>query len=245
MLHEWLEWMRVAQGPEWSAYLSGRVPQAVVFHAGQVNDLPPPRPCNWATVRPSFPRLVLEFDAQEQDVFSHSLMYIEQLEDGLDGFMCLPAQKLRGGSWVTGYPLRGWLKADGSFDFEAWGSCPDHAMESLIGQWRMAAHVFDVLRCVNVAVVDHPAPEKLNAKREARGKMPLFSFKTLALAVPNIRRTGVELGGSHASPRIHLRRGHIRQLGDGRSVWVQSCVVGSKHGVIHKDYRLAAKAAAV
>ncbi|MCY1306435.1 hypothetical protein D9M70_562970 [compost metagenome] len=159
--------------------------------------------------------------------------------------MCLPAQKLRGGNWVTGYPLQGWLGADGSFDFEAWGSCPDHALESLIGHWRMAAHVFDVLRCVNVATVEHPAPERLNAKREARGKVPLFSFKTLTLAAPNARRPGLVLGGTHASPRVHLRRGHIRQLADGRSVWVQPCVVGSKHGVVHKDYRLVAKVAAV
>ena len=45
-------------------------------------------------------------------------------------------------------------------------------------------------------------------------------------------------GGTHASPRVHLRRGHIRKIADGRTVWVQACVVGSKHGMVLKDYKL-------
>lgn len=243
MLHDWLEWMAGAQDAEWNEYFSCRVAQAVVFHVGQVRDLPPPRPGNWVSVCPPYASTVLEFDADERDSFSHALMYIEQIEGSQDGFMCVPAQKRRDSGWVTGHPVVGVRDGAGEYEFKS--NCPEHAQEALMGQWRMAAHVFDVMRCVNVSTVENPAPERLNAKRAMRGKVPIFSFKTLALTVPNVRRAGVELGGTHASPRVHLRRGHIRQLGDGRAVWVQSCVVGSKHGVIHKDYRLAAKAAAV
>ena len=34
------------------------------------------------------------------------------------------------------------------------------------------------------------------------------------------------LGGTHASPRWHIRRGHWRQLADGRRVFVRECEVG-------------------
>jgi hypothetical protein len=45
--------------------------------------------------------------------------------------------------------------------------------------------------------------------------------------------------GSHASPRWHIRRGHWRQLADGRRVFVRECQVGdvSRGGVV-KDYRI-------
>ena len=46
-------------------------------------------------------------------------------------------------------------------------------------------------------------------------------------------------GGTHASPRWHLRRGHWRTLGDGQRVFVRECEVGdiARGGVI-KDYRV-------
>lgn len=45
--------------------------------------------------------------------------------------------------------------------------------------------------------------------------------------------------GSHAPPRWHIRRGHWRQLADGRRVFVRECQVGdpSRGGVI-KDYHV-------
>lgn len=46
-------------------------------------------------------------------------------------------------------------------------------------------------------------------------------------------------GGSHASPRWHIRRGHWRQLADGRRVFVRQCEVGDPAlGGIVKDYAL-------
>ena len=51
------------------------------------------------------------------------------------------------------------------------------------------------------------------------------------------RRPSEELGGTHASPRTHLRRGHIRRLRWGPKVWVNSCVVNpGAIGGVNKDY---------
>lgn len=48
------------------------------------------------------------------------------------------------------------------------------------------------------------------------------------------------LGGTHASPREHVRRGHYRRTRSGNVVFVEAVVVnaGSKRGVVEKDYQL-------
>lgn len=93
------------------------------------------------------------------------------------------------------------------------------------------------LNCTNVSRVKHDAPKFLNAERKKKGKQPIFSYWTLHL--PNDSGDSNELGGTHASPRVHLRRGHIRQYAPGKHTWVQACVVGSKElGIVTKDYRV-------
>lgn len=48
------------------------------------------------------------------------------------------------------------------------------------------------------------------------------------------------LGGTHASPRWHIRRGHWRNLADGRRVFVRECQVGDiARGGVVKDYEVA------
>jgi hypothetical protein len=50
-------------------------------------------------------------------------------------------------------------------------------------------------------------------------------------------RTSEPQGGTHASPRWHIRRGHWRQLGDERRVFVRACEVGdAAHGGVIKGY---------
>lgn len=103
----------------------------------------------------------------------------------------------------------------------------------------MLARFLMALNCTNTTRVEHKAPKFINAKRAAKGKQPLFSFWTLHL--PASSPSGDSLGGTHASPRLHLRRGHPRQYAPGKYTWVQPCVVGNKAaGMVHKDYRLSA-----
>jgi hypothetical protein len=94
-----------------------------------------------------------------------------------------------------------------------------------------------VINCSNIKVIESPEKKLINKKRKQKGKLPLFTFKTLHIETGD--RTEIKGGklGTHASPRVHLRRGHIRKLPSGKDIWVQPCVVGDKSkGVVHKDY---------
>lgn len=76
-----------------------------------------------------------------------------------------------------------------------------------------------------------------NRRKSAEGKPPSYSWNTVV--VPAMQRAGVALGGTHASPRLHERRGHWSKLEGGRQVWVRDCLVGNPDlGVVEKDYKL-------
>lgn len=91
------------------------------------------------------------------------------------------------------------------------------------------------LNCTNVERRQHAPDIKLQKARARRGKVPLFSYWTLELK--GRRECGSLMGGTHASPRVHLRRGHPRQYAPGQWTWVQAHAVGNRAaGVVHKDY---------
>ena len=68
-----------------------------------------------------------------------------------------------------------------------------------------------------------------------KGVPPIYTYHTLVLK-PRVE-PGPPLGGTHASPRAHLRRGHFRHYKSGKVVWVEAHAVGDKKlGIVHKDY---------
>ncbi len=68
-----------------------------------------------------------------------------------------------------------------------------------------------------------------------------WTYRIASLDPLTLRRLSETQGGTHAPPRWHIRRGHWRQLIDGRRVFVRECEVGdiARGGVI-KDYRVSA-----
>lgn len=102
---------------------------------------------------------------------------------------------------------------------------------------RMVLKFLSALNCTNVRRVEHIPPPKLQKARTKRGKVPLFSYWTLELDLGVSSTQSAPLGGTHASPRVHLRRGHPRQYAPGQWTWVQPHAVGNKSlGMVHKDY---------
>jgi hypothetical protein len=93
-----------------------------------------------------------------------------------------------------------------------------------------------VLNCSNVETADVRPTRAANAMRAAKGKRPFFTYKVLQVSAD--RSSGTEQGGgTHTSPRMHLRRGHLRRLPE-KVVWVRASMVnaGSADGVVAKDY---------
>lgn len=74
--------------------------------------------------------------------------------------------------------------------------------------------------------------------RRLRGKAPLFTYKTLVIGEAKRRGHGTR-GGTHASPRSHLRRGFYRTSKNGVRHWVSATMVkGDTPGFVHKDYQI-------
>ena len=101
--------------------------------------------------------------------------------------------------------------------------------------------LISALSCRNVKQRVCHEPVALNKKRIKNGNRPFYSYRILEIDEGK-PATEPGAGGSHASPRVHLRRGHIRRLPD-RNVWVNACVVGNKAlGMVSKDYAFKAGA---
>jgi len=98
------------------------------------------------------------------------------------------------------------------------------------------ARSIEVFSCSNVYTIEHKPSENLNKSRIKKKKIPFFSYHTLHINGQSTKQD-TDKSGTHASPRLHLRRGHIRRLPDGRKIWVRHCLVGDKNkGFVTKDY---------
>lgn len=95
-----------------------------------------------------------------------------------------------------------------------------------------------IMNCSNVETQTIKASEKLNKKRAISGKFKLYDFHVLMLSpLDDKSATSSNGNGTHASPRMHLRRGHIRRLSSTKVKWINATVVGNKKdGVIDKSY---------
>ena len=97
---------------------------------------------------------------------------------------------------------------------------------------------YEAMRCVNIETTEEK-PGPINVRKANARQVPIFS--TWTLRIKQEHKQIVRKGGTHASPRVHLRRGHVRQLATGKTTWVQPCVVrGKSPGIVLKDYELRA-----
>lgn len=109
------------------------------------------------------------------------------------------------------------------------------------GKGVFVLNLIEALSCSNVRHEPlEPVDQRKNARRIKAGKLPIYETRILTIETGKQTKAGICLGGSHSSPRQHLRRGHIRRLPD-KNVWVNPCVVGrAENGVIDKQYHVKA-----
>jgi len=112
-----------------------------------------------------------------------------------------------------------------------------HEDRVFVGISLMVAASVELFSCSNVKTTEHHPSERLNKSRKKKGKPPFFSYHTLHITGELSDKSNQ--GGTHESPRLHLRRGHIRTLKSGIKAWVRRCLVGDKtKGFVGKDYKV-------
>ena len=222
--------------------------QSIKFDLGHSDSvLEMARLSNAEMCKPPFPITLFQFDCEND---SYMVLIVDNGE-GLEAVGYAFQPEIVGSYWykenlkikIDGYDL---VTADFhiiNLETNEEGDSEWHSVNSQSKTWwinriQTVIATMEVLACTNVVYIDNPAPKSINKKREKKGKIKLFTYKTLHI----VANRGGEVvksnqTGTHASPRVHLRRGHIRRLPDGGRIWVQSCVVGSvKSGIAHKDY---------
>jgi hypothetical protein len=98
----------------------------------------------------------------------------------------------------------------------------------------------EAMSCSNVEKEIHnKADLKRQANRASKNKKPIFETYRLTVQVPGsgYKSSADASDSGRASPREHLRRGHIRRIVYGKKIWINSCVDGNRsEGINHKSY---------
>ena len=117
------------------------------------------------------------------------------------------------------------------------------AISNISMELSVVAHFAMLCGCDNITAKKVHTVDKKLAKRTAeRNGTPHNDYWMLDVYM-NEEYEGSESGsgGSHSSPRFHVRRGHIRRYQTGKTTWVKQHTVGTPElGVIKKDYRVMA-----
>ena len=83
-------------------------------------------------------------------------------------------------------------------------------------------------------------PTFTNQRKIKEGKMPTYDWTTVVVEASKPKNE--HQGGTHASPRLHDRRGHLRRLKTGKTCWVKAHKVGDvTKGIVFHDYVIEAK----
>jgi hypothetical protein len=121
---------------------------------------------------------------------------------------------------------------------EKFGTTNVEDIKSSVPYLKSAFEFLEALSCRNVEQSIYQQASPKNEQRLKSHKLPIYEtkFLTIKQTVKEYSKNGIVT--YHASPRQHLRRGHIRRLESG-NIWVNSCVVGdSSKGVIEKQYKV-------
>jgi len=85
--------------------------------------------------------------------------------------------------------------------------------------------------------IEYPLVQSAAMRSAMSRKRKIFAHRQLFFSPIPVQREKREPVGTHASPAMHKRRGHFRQLKSGKVVWVKSSIVGKpENGVVTKDY---------
>lgn len=190
-----------------------------------------------------YPLVAMEYDLTASDGTRQPMVLVAMQGDNNIAVKCIfyhSGLKKWGVFGGTGRMIGQW--GDFTLGADADG-CPDPNDSDFRDNMKYAFNVIltlmAALACSNSSIIDDVSPSKVKQDmRKRKGKYPLFSYKVLTIDTQNTNSGAASGIGTHNSPRIHLRRGHIRRL-PNKTVWINACLVGDKSkGMVTKDYRV-------
>lgn len=222
-----------------------KIKECVMFDGGDVDDLPPfsPALCKREFIKLPFPKIMIEmsgYDTIEQTTRCIMWALCEQHGDSIEIEFFLLFDKntivLTGhGSWLFFYHDKDIIVEFTLADFPGMTKLTK-SVRIMTGR---VIQFLSALNCSNTFLQNNSPSEKIQKKRVRNGKLPFFEYKTLHIKINDVKNKNSSGVGTHASPRVHLRRGYIRKLPSGETTWVQACVVGDRSkGFIQKDYKI-------
>jgi len=235
-LHEWLEWEEKNNDPLPSEPMHSWIKSSICFAMPAMSVIPR------MEQRKELMRLPYQncwIEGNGKITSSSTMddgivaMYCRQKTDGFVAIISRRATADGSKNWSL-YGGLGWSNHEG------WVYQPElrSSINLATAYTDWLGNFLTLLNCSNVSRQEHHPSGQLQKARTRRGKLPLFSYWTLNLDVTSSERTD-DCGGTHASPRLHLRRGHTRQHRPGKWCWINPHAVGNKRlGIVHKDYAM-------
>lgn len=186
------------------------------------------------------PHPTVIFEVREQRPSPSGLVVCARAQDNVVEAVFLMRRRAPSG-W-TDCLVRIWMFPDGKVEVE--GNPAEREDHMVRGHGEVAAGI--VWRALTILGA---SPEIRDRKvslakrsRLSREGVRGWVWRQVAIDPARLRAAMPPQGGSHASPRWHIRRGHWRQLADGRRVFVRQCEVGDPtRGGIVKDYAVEAR----
>jgi len=139
----------------------------------------------------------------------------------------------RHGHWSSMAPSMMRFVADDQWrSVQNLGKSPYEAASSNIGDPVMACAL--ILATRGIARETIVASDKLQRARAKNRKPPIPNYDKVhtapyvtAILARGKREKGNGLGGHHASPQFHIRRGHPRDYATGKSIWIMDTLVNA------------------
>jgi hypothetical protein len=211
--------------------------------------LPENHPLTGADLRPPYPITIIEYDTERyqhvvvaEDLGTHVKLQTYGSLQGSGVAICPVEYRFEYVDHQVDIELRYWAKTLADSVAKKQSKTPEEmfrlATEIIHRATMVYARLCAVLANNEVETTDVPPDDKANRLRRISGYAPLYAYKTLTIGAPK-KRQAVRGGGTHASPRSHLRRGFYRTSRNGVRHCVQACMVMVETpGFVHKDYKV-------
>lgn len=183
--------------------------------------------------RPPFDKCFVACQGKAKNAVSETMLVV--VGDDPETGILVTAWVGHNGQKPKRFPTITYLIEDGQIKAGADGEISDYDKQMVL---RLLALWYGALSTGTDAY--HPTIKRnfTSQRLQSKGKPPQFDWHTVKVEPPKPKQE--HQGGTHASPRLHDRRGHLRRFKNGKTCWVKACKVGdASKGVVFKDYEVA------